>query len=47
MYEWCAAYVGLLRIEPLSDEANERWLAQECPGTMLASDNLDRRTRRQ
>jgi hypothetical protein len=39
---WHAIYVGLLRVECLADEVTARWLLEDCPKQMLASDELDR-----
>jgi hypothetical protein len=43
---WQAAYVGVLRIELLSESVNHRWLSEECPKKLLDSDNEDRAMRR-
>jgi hypothetical protein len=43
---WHAAYVGLLRIEVLSESVSARWLAEECPGRPLwIEDQKARETR--
>jgi hypothetical protein len=35
---WRAAHVGLFRIEILPEDVNEQWIAEGCPGEMLAPD---------
>jgi hypothetical protein len=42
---WQAAYVGVLRIEPLADSVTERWVTEDCPGWLLADDCRSRATR--
>jgi hypothetical protein len=40
--DWCAIYLGALKVEPLAKSANERWLNEKCPGIRLPSDYADR-----
>ena len=42
---WQAAYVGVLRIEPLADSVTERWVTEDCPGRLIADDCRSRATR--
>jgi|SRR6516225_8423018 hypothetical protein len=42
---WQAAYVGVLRIEPLADSVTERWVREDCPGRLLTDDCRSRTTR--
>ena len=44
--DWKAVYIGLLSVERLSDSVTARWLAEECPGVLLAADTEDRAERR-
>jgi len=43
---WEAVYVGIFRIEPLSNEVTIRWASQNCPMSRLESDAADRITHR-
>ena len=42
---WHAVYVGLLRVERLTQKVNQRWLSEECPKQMLPADEVDRAMR--
>ncbi len=44
--EWRAAYVGVFKIELLTDSVSARWLADECPQRLLPEDDDDRAQRR-
>jgi hypothetical protein len=46
LFHWEAVYVGVTRIERLSDNVTARWLGEACPGELLPSDNDDRAERR-
>ena len=46
IFNWEAVYIGVLRVERLSDSVTARWLAEECPGKLLPADNDDRAERR-
>ena len=43
---WSAAYVGVFKVELLTDSVSARWLKEPCPKKYLASDNDDRAMRR-
>ena len=43
---WQAAYVGVLRVELLSERVNQRWMAEHCPMRLIPSDDDDRARRR-
>ncbi len=42
---WQAAYVGVLRIEPLADSVTAQWVTEDCPGRLIADDCRSRATR--
>jgi hypothetical protein len=42
LFNWEAVYVGVTRIERLSDGVTARWLAEECPGELIPADTNDR-----
>jgi hypothetical protein len=42
---WHAAYVGILRIEPLADSVTKQWVTEDCPGRLLTDDCRSRTTR--
>ena len=46
VYTWEAVYVGVVRVERLAEDISLRWLAENCPGKQLESDNDDRLRRR-
>jgi hypothetical protein len=46
LFNWEAIHVGVLTIERLSDSVTARWLAEECPGQLVAADDGDRTERR-
>jgi hypothetical protein len=43
---WHAAYIGILRVELLTDSVNRRWLLEACPGRLVPADDDDRAMRR-
>src|SRR6516225_7789489 len=42
---WHAAYVGVVRIEPLADSVTRQWVTEDCPGRLLTNDCRSRTTR--
>ena len=43
---WQAVHAGVFTVELLAEAVNERWLAEDCPIRLTASDEEDRATRR-
>jgi hypothetical protein len=39
---WQALYVGIFRVELIAESVSARWLADDCPGRLLESDQDDR-----
>ena len=46
VYSWEAVYVGVFRIERLSEDVTERWLLEPCPQQHHPEDDVARTTRR-
>jgi hypothetical protein len=42
IYVWQAVHVGVIRIERVAKSVSDRWIAEDCPGKQLESDNDDR-----
>ena len=45
-HHWNAAYIGVFSIEVLTDDVNQRWLSEPCPGERCAMDEADRLLRK-
>ena len=45
-FDWRAVYLGVFKVELLSDAVNKRWLEEQCPKSRLPDDESARATRK-